>query len=78
MNTVNDLMIQLLSSVQVGWFQLDERRRSEHGEGVISTAIAVLIMVGLGAAMWAVYKTAFDDSNNTVATQIKEIGVNKK
>lgn len=77
MNTVNNLMIQLLTSVQVGWFQIDDRRRSERGEGVISTAIAVLIMVGLGAAMWLVYDKAFGDANNTVATKVKEIGASK-
>ncbi len=78
MNTVNDLMIQLLTTVQVGWFQIDERRRAENGEGVISTAIAVLIMVGLGAAMWLVYDEAFGNANNTVADKVKEIGANKR
>jgi hypothetical protein len=77
MNTVNDLMIQLITSAQVGWYQLDARRRSENGEGVISTAIAVLIMVGLGAAMWLVYDEAFGNANKSVADKVKEIGVKK-
>jgi hypothetical protein len=74
MNTVNDAMIQLLTAAQVGWYQLDERRRAEQGEGVISTAIAVLIMVGLGAAMWLAYDKAFGDANTRVTNIVTKIG----
>ena len=41
---------------------LDDHRRDERGEGVISAAIAVMIMAFLGAAMWLAFKGIFDDA----------------
>lgn len=49
-------------------------KRSERGEGVISTAIAVLIIAFLGVAMWVGFKTIFDDAANTTRTQIQQVG----
>jgi hypothetical protein len=46
----------------------------EAGEGVISTAIAVLIIALLGAAMWAVFKGTFDGMTEKVSESVNEIG----
>jgi len=48
--------------------------RNERGEGVISTAIAVLIIAFLGVAMWVGFKTIFDDAASTTRTQIQQVG----
>lgn len=48
-------------------------RRGEAGEGVISTAIAVLIMALIGAAMWAVFSGVFTDSADLVEDQVGEL-----
>ncbi|MFP4635646.1 MAG: hypothetical protein ACLFRD_07290 [Nitriliruptoraceae bacterium] len=48
-------------------------RRHEAGEGVISTAIAVLIMALIGAAMWAVFSGVFTDSADLVEDQVGEL-----
>jgi len=48
--------------------------RSERGEGVISTAIAVLIVAFLGVAMWAGFNTMFQDAQDTTRDQIEQIG----
>jgi hypothetical protein len=49
-------------------------RRGERGEGVISTAIAVLIIAFLGVAMWVGFKAIFDNAANTTRTQVEQIG----
>lgn len=49
-------------------------RRSDRGEGVISTAIAVLIIAFLGVAMWVGFRAIFDDAATTTKTQVEQIG----
>lgn len=49
-------------------------RSDERGEGVISTAIAVLIIAFLGVAMWAGFNTIFTDATNTTSEQVQLIG----
>ena len=46
----------------------------ERGEGVISAAIAVLVMAFLGAAMWLAFSAIFDNAAQTVGDQINQIG----
>jgi hypothetical protein len=53
-----------------------ERLRSERGEGVISTAIAVLIVAFLGAAMWVAFNTIWQTSENNIRTNVEQIGAN--
>lgn len=48
----------------------------ERGEGVISAAIAVLVMAFLGVAMWGAFNLIFDDAQETVHQQVDEIGQN--
>jgi type VI protein secretion system component VasF len=49
-------------------------RRDERGEGVISAAIAVLIMAFLGAMMWVGFQQTLDRSQDKVDQQIEKIG----
>ena len=48
--------------------------RDDRGEGVISMAIAVLIMAFLGALMWVGFKTIWQDTESNVKTQVTQIG----
>jgi hypothetical protein len=48
--------------------------RSEVGEGVISAAIAVLIMAFLGVAVWGGFKLTFDKTQKNVDEQVDLIG----
>lgn len=48
--------------------------RSEIGEGVISAAIAVLIMAFLGVAVWGGFKLTFDKTQKNVNEQVDLIG----
>lgn len=47
---------------------------TERGEGVISAAIAVLIMAFLGAAMWVGFNTIWDDAEENIGDQVQQIG----
>ena len=54
----------------------DRRLHGDHGEGVISAAIAVLIMAFLGALMWASFHTMWQkteaNTNKNVDKMIQE------
>jgi hypothetical protein len=50
------------------------RRRGDRGEGVISTAIAVLIMALLGAAMWLTFDNIWSDTAENTENQVDIIG----
>lgn len=45
----------------------------ERGEGVISTAIAVLVMAFLGVLMWQLFSATLVDSNTNVNDKLNEI-----
>ena len=49
-------------------------RRDEAGEGVISTAIAVLIMAALGAVMWVGFQALWSNTNSRTTNQVNTIG----
>ncbi len=46
----------------------------ERGEGVISAAIAVLIMAALGALMWIGFQELWNDASRQTSEQINSIG----
>ncbi len=50
------------------------RGRDERGEGVISTAIAVLVIAFLGVAMWVGFQAIFDDASESTRDQVELIG----
>lgn len=55
--------------------RLRASRRGERGEGVISTAIAVLIIAFIGAAMWVAFNSIWNDSEDRIRDNVEEIGV---
>ena len=48
--------------------------KDEAGEGVISTAIAVLIMAALGAVMWVGFQAIWGNASSQTTEQINQIG----
>jgi len=48
--------------------------RSERGEGVISAAIAVLVMAFLGAAMWVAFNGTMHSAQSKVDNNVNSIG----
>lgn len=49
-------------------------RHDDRGEGVISAAIAVLIMAGIGALMWVGFKAIWEDTESNTKDKVAEIG----
>jgi hypothetical protein len=61
----------------VRWWTLPPtttRARGDRGEGVISAAIAVLIMAFLGALMWVAFQTMWSNTQAKTEQQIEKIG----
>lgn len=50
------------------------RWRDDRGEGVISAAIAVLIMAFIGVGMWIAFNTTFSHAAKHVDNQVNCIG----
>jgi hypothetical protein len=50
------------------------RQRDERGEGVISAAIAVLIMAFIGVGMWVAFNATFQNTARNVNNQVNCIG----
>ena len=50
------------------------RVRGDLGEGVISVAIAVLIMAFLGAAMWLGFQSMWQTTSSKTNEQVSHIG----
>lgn len=48
--------------------------RDQRGEGVISAAIAVLVMAFLGAAMWLAFDNVFTSTTDRTSAQVEQIG----
>lgn len=52
----------------------EHRPRDERGEGVISTAIAVLIIAFLGIALWTGFDAMMNTATERTRTQVEQIG----
>ena len=50
------------------------RDRDERGEGVISAAIAVLVMAFIGVGMWIAFSNTFQHAAKHVDNQVNCIG----
>lgn len=50
------------------------RLAGEVGEGVISTAIAVLIMAMIGAGMWVAFERIWGNAEADIEEAVNEIG----
>ncbi len=62
-------------SLQSWWSTTRQRHRHDDpGEGVISAAIAVLVMAGIGALMWVGFKTLWQDTESNTKDKVAEIG----
>jgi hypothetical protein len=68
------LLIHLYVAYRLQVTDLRERLLDEAGEGVISTAVAVLIMALLGAAMWVAFRAIFDGASDKAGNAVDSIG----
>jgi len=68
------LQLYLLATVAHTVGRARFQRLDERGEGVISTAIAVLIMAVIGVAAYLGWQAIFDDTASRVEDQVNQIG----
>ena len=68
------LLLQIHIAYKMQVVGLRDRLADEAGEGVISTAIAVLIMALLGAAMWVAFRGIFDGASGKTGSAVDSIG----
>jgi hypothetical protein len=54
--------------------RIPDKGRDERGEGVISAAIAVLVMAFIGVGMWIAFNTTFSHAAKHVDNQVNCIG----
>ncbi|MGI9623149.1 MAG: hypothetical protein ACR2PK_09965 [Acidimicrobiales bacterium] len=54
--------------------QCATRLREDAGEGIVSVAIAVLIMAALGVVAYGAFDVLFNNTTNAAETQINSIG----
>jgi hypothetical protein len=54
--------------------RIDELAGDERGEGVISAAIAVLIMAALGVVMWVGFQEIWGDAKTNTQNEVTKIG----
>ena len=69
-----DMALRIWITVGVLRLRLADRARDEVGEGVISTAIAVLVMAAIGAGMWLAFDALFQDASTRTADNVNQIG----
>jgi hypothetical protein len=65
---------QLHALHALGRHSLGRWAGDDRGEGVISAAIAVLIMAFLGAAMWIGFNQIWENAETTTNESVEEIG----
>ncbi len=71
---MNDQLLLAYVTVRAFAVGSTHRLREERGEGVISAAIAVLIMAFLGALMWVGFKALFQNTQTKTGNQVNQIG----
>ena len=72
---MNEHVLRAVVWLQVGRMVLMDRiRNDERGEGVISAAIAVLIMAFLGVALWFGFKATLQNTQANVDQQLDQLG----
>ena len=66
--------LQVWVVVQIARMGVRQRLNDERGEGVISTAIAVLIMALIGLLMWTVFQRVFNNAGDKIESNVNNIG----
>lgn len=75
MTPLTDRLLVAWAAVQAARTHLVHRLAGDdRGEGVISAAIAVLIMAFLGALMWVGFKSIWSDAEANTRDQVNRIG----
>ena len=69
-----DRALHVWVAAEVAKLRVRDRLHDERGEGVISTAIAVLIMALIGLLMWTVFQRVFNNAGDRIESNVNNIG----
>ena len=69
-----EIGVKVLVAWQLLKLGVRDRLTDERGEGVISTAIAVLIMALIGLLMWTVFQRVFTNAGDQIESNVNDIG----
>jgi hypothetical protein len=69
-----EIGVRVLVAWQLLKLGVRDRLDDERGEGVISTAIAVLIMALIGLLMWTVFQRVFTNAGDQIESNVNDIG----
>lgn len=69
-----DVALHAWVAFQIAKVRVHDRLTDERGEGVISTAIAVLIMALIGLLMWTVFQRVFNNAGTRIESNVNDIG----
>jgi len=70
MTSIEAVAVSLLSR----WYAVRARLLDDRGEGVISMAIAVLVVAFVGAAAFVVFRNLLDSAGSKATTQVNNLG----
>ena len=68
------ILDRLAASMVAAWVTIRYRFIEERAEGVISMAIAILIVAVIGAAAFALFRNILDGAGAKASTQVNNIG----
>ena len=71
---MKDLMHRAATALELRSAQLKQDMHDDRGEGIISVAIAVLIMAFLGASMWFAFDAIWGSASDNIQNQVDQIG----
>lgn len=67
-------LLAIATTVTTARADMADKLRDERGEGIVSVAIAVLIMAALGVVAYGAFDALFNNTTDAAETQISNIG----
>jgi hypothetical protein len=67
-------MVKAYTTITAWRMTMTDTARSERGEGIVSVAIAVLIMAALGVVAYGAFDVLFNNTTDAAENQIGQIG----
>lgn len=74
MSLLSAVLALVVGVPPLGRLQFDTSMSDETGEGVISTAIVVLIIAFLAVGMWVAFKTIMATTTTGISNQVAQLG----
>ncbi len=67
-------ILKIATAITTARMVTGDKLRNERGEGIVSVAIAVLIMAALGVVAYGAFDVLFNNTTDAAENQITQIG----